>query len=198
MKYKLFSMALFLVIFIGLSSSVSFAEGDKIIADFNSGETQNNLGGKIEVWLAGDGSDPTQFSKMLFVSDDALGNVSGKSLRIDYDVDSENPAYNGVRTDLNQFDATNYKTLNFYMKGDAAAGFTKTLKIELIGKNGQPSPYMVNGITENWQKITIPLSEFLLIKDWSTLQKFVVVFADINNNPKVGTVYLDQVYFSKN
>lgn len=196
MKYLLPHVFLFTIIV--LSSPLSFAKEDiAVVADFDSGEAKNNRGGEIEVWLAGDGSDTTQTCQMLFVPDDALGNESGHSLRMDYDVDSPNPAYNGVRADLNHFAATGYKTLNFYIKGDPARGFAKMLKIELIGKNGQPSPYVVNGITEEWQKITVPLSEFFLIKDWSTLQKFVVVFADIMNDPKVGTIYLDHVYFSK-
>lgn len=178
-------------------STHAFAEGETVVADFDSGEAKNNLGGGIEVWLAGDGSDSTQSAQMSFVSDDALGNASGKSIRADYDVDSENPAYNGVRTDFNNFDTTGYKTVNFYIKGDTAAGFTKVLKVELIGETGRPSPYMVNGITENWQKITIPLSEFPMIHDGSKLRQFVVVFADINNDPKVGTIYLDHVSFSK-
>lgn len=192
MKYVL----LFLGILISSCSSLAFAE-ETVVADFDSGQAQNNLGGIVEVWLAGDGSDTTQFSKMSFVSDDALGNAAGKSIRIDYDVESENPAYNGIRTDLTHFDTTGYKTASFYIKGDTAAGFTKMLKIELIGDSGRPSPTMVNGITGEWQKITIPLSDFPMIKEGSKLQKFVVVFADINNDPKIGTIYLDHISFSK-
>ncbi len=190
---KLIFAAVLLVSLI-LSSNV-FAE-EKVAADFDSGEAKNNLGGGIEVWLAGDGSDTTQFSKMSFVQDDALGNVSGKSVRVDYDVDSENPAYNGIRTDLNNFDTAGFTTLNFYIKGDATAGFTKMLKIELIGESGRPSPHMVNDITDQWQKVSVPLNEFPMIKEGSKLQKFVVVFADINNDPKVGTIYVDQISFS--
>ena len=184
----------FLILFI--TSLNAFAD-ETVVADFDSGEAQNNLGGVIEVWLAGDGSDATQFSKMSFVEDDALANASGKSLKIDYDVESENPAYNGVRTDLNNFDTTGYKTINFYIKGDATAGFTKVLKVELIGDSGRPSPTMVSGITDEWQKISLPLADFPMIKDGTKLQKFVVVFADINNDPKVGTIYLDHISFSK-
>jgi len=166
-----------------------------VIADFDSGQPVNNLGQKIEIWLRGDGSDPTQTCQMTFVKDDALGNPNGQSLRLDYDVDSPNPAYNGVRTDLNHFDATKFKTLNFYVKGDAKKGFPSKMKIELIGPDKRPSPHIIEGITSEWQLITIPLDEFMLIQDWSILEKFVVVFADIVSDPKVGTLYIDQVYF---
>ena len=168
-----------------------------VIADFDSGEKTNNLGQGIEVWLMGDGSDTTQSCQMTFVPGDALGKAGGHSVRLDYDVDSENPAYNGIRMDLNHFDASGFKTLNFYIKGDPNLGFTKQLKIELIGPTKVPSPYIVQGITAEWQKVSVPLSEFFLIKDWTSLEKFVVVFADITNDPKTGAVYLDHVHFSK-
>ena len=168
-----------------------------VIADFDSGQPVNNVGKEIEIWLQGDGTDATQNSKMAFVKDDALGKPEGRSLRLDYDVDSPNPAYNGMRTDLNHFDATPFKTINFYVKGDTQKGFTQKLKVELIGPDKHPSPHIFEGITDEWQLITIPLEEFMLIRDRSILEKFVMVFADITSNPKVGTIYIDQVYFGQ-
>ena len=168
-----------------------------VVADFDNAQKTNNLGQPIEVWLREDGSDKTQGCEMSFVEDDALGKPGGHSVRLDYDVESENPAYNGIRMGLNLLDPASYKTLSFYIKGDKAKGFTKKLKIELIGQGKPPSPYLVEGITGEWQKITVPLNEFWVTQSGVSLEKFVVVFADINNDPKVGTIYLDQVYFSK-
>lgn len=174
---------------------IAFAETSGVVADFNNGQAVNNLGQKIEVWMKDNGADTTQSSQMEFVKDDALAHPEGFSLKIDYDVDSENPAYNGVRTELGGFDATAFKTLNFYLKGDAAKGFGKSVKIELIDPNGRPSPYMIENITSEWQKFSVPLTEFYAVNEWNALQKFVVVFADITSDPKVGTIYLDQIYF---
>ncbi len=168
-----------------------------VIGDFDSGQPVNNLGQVIEVWLRGDGSDETQTCKMTFVKDDALGDPSGQSVRLDYDVDSPNPAYNGMRMDLNHFDASKFKTLNLYVKGDLQKGFSQRVKIELIGPDKRPSPHVFEGVTEEWQLVTIPLEEFMLIQDWSILEKFVVVFADIISEPKVGTIYIDYVHFGQ-
>jgi len=167
-----------------------------IIADFNSRELTNNLGGTIEVWLKDDGSDKSQNCHLEFVEDDVYLISTGHAVRIDYDVDSPNPAYNGVRTSLKGFDASGFTSLNFFIKGDSERGFSKKLKIEMIGANKRPSPYIVNDITNQWQKISIPFSEFFMVKDWSTVESFVVVFADIANDPKVGTFYLDHIHFS--
>lgn len=125
-------------------------EKTALIADFDSAQPQNNLGGEIEIWLREDGSDTTQGAQMSFVKDDALGNPDGHSLRLDYDVDSPNPAYNGVRTSLNHFDASGYRYLNFYVKGDGQKGFPSKIKIELIGPDKRPSLHIFEGITDEW------------------------------------------------
>ena len=172
------------------------AGNELVIADFDSGDKPNNIGGDFGSWDK-DPNDETQFSQMAFEGDDAAGNASGYSIRLDYDVDSPNPAYNGFWMKLNGEDATPYNAVSFYVKGDKDKGFTKRLKIELKDMSNQPSPYIVTGITDQWQKITIPFEKFRKVKDWSAMNEFVVVFDDINSNPKAGTLYIDQVVFEK-
>ena len=166
-----------------------------VIADFNTGDKPNNIGGDFGAWDK-DPNDETQSSQMSFESDDALGDKMGYSIRLDYDVDSPNPAYNGFWMKLNDLDATAYNTVNFYIKGDAKAGFTKRVKIELKDSTKQPSPYILSGLTEEWQKISIPFEKFRRIKNWDALSEFVVVFDDINSNPKAGTIFVDHIAFS--
>ena len=197
MKQAGLPILFFILAAFGPASTFAEETTSLVVADFDNAQMTNNLGQPIEVWLREDGSDKTQSCVMSFVEDDALGKQGGHSVRLDYDVESENPAYNGIRTGLNLPNPASYKTLNFYIKGDKAKGFTKKLKIELIGQGKPPSPYIVEGITDQWQKITVPLSEFWVTQSSVPLEKFVVVFADINSDPKVCTVYLDQVYFSK-
>lgn len=167
-----------------------------VIADFDSGDKPNNIGGDFGTWDK-DPNDETQSSQMSFEADDALGNAAGYSIRMDYDVDSPNPAYNGFWMKLNGEDATGYSAVNFYMKGDKEKNFSKRVKVELKDMSNQPSPYIVTGITDQWQKFTVPFEKFRKVKDWSAMNEFVVVYDDINSNPKVGTIYLDHVTFSK-
>lgn len=188
----------FILLLLTLCVSPAFAaEEDAVVADFNNAQMINNLGNLIEVWQKDNGADPTQSCKAEFVKDDALGAAEGQSLRMEYDVDSPNGAYNGARTELTGLDASGFTHLNFYLKGDAKAGFSPKLKIEVIGDSKVPSPYIVEGITGEWQKFTIPFSEFFAVRDWGNLDKFVIVFADITNKPKTGAILIDQIYFSK-
>lgn len=163
-----------------------------VIADFNSGEALNNLGKPVEIWLKDNGGDPTQNCAMSWVKEDAAGDAAGQSLRLDYDVDSDNPAYNGLRMDISGITG-GYSNLVLYIKGDADKGFSPKIKIELIQSGKGPSPYIIEGVNAEWQKISIPLSEFWLVDDVTKLEKFVIVFADLVNDPKSGSIYIDQI-----
>jgi hypothetical protein len=176
----------------GISTSLH-AEAGLVIADFDTGDKPNNIGGDFGAWDK-DPNDETQSAGIEFAAEDAIGDELGYSLQLSYDVDSPNPAYNGFWMNLNNLDATAYNALTFYLKGDDAQGYTQRVKIELKD-SGKASPFILRGVTGEWQKFSIPLEKFRQIKDWSALTEFVVVFDDINSNPKVGGLFLDHVAF---
>ena len=167
-----------------------------VLADFNSGDKPNNVGGDFGSWDK-DPEDDTQGTQMAFEPDDALANPAGYSIRLDYDVDSANPAYNGFWMKLGGEDARDFNTLTFYIKGDIEKGFTKRVKVELKDQSGKPSPYLVANVTGEWQKVSIPFEKFRRVSDWSRINEFVVVFDDMNSRPKTGSLLIDQVTFSK-
>lgn len=179
----------------GAGTAAAGSGSELVLSDFNTGDKPNNIGGDFGAWDK-DPNDETQSMQMSFESDDALGDKMGYSIRLDYDVDSPNPAYNGFWMKLNDLDASAYNTLNFYIRGDAQAGFSKRVKIELKDSSKQPSPYILSGVTETWQKVSIPFEKFRRVKNWDALTEFVVVFDDINSNPKAGTMFIDNVTFS--
>ena len=172
------------------------ASGPIVIADFDTGDKPNNLGGDFGSWNK-DPEDETQGCGISFETDDALNDPSGYSLKLDYDVDSPNPAYNGFWMKLNGQSASNYDTLSFYVRGEGLNNFTNRIKLELKDSSMNSAPYIVSGITDAWQKIEVPFDRFKKIKDWSSLGEFVVVFDDQNSNPKQGTILIDQIAFEK-
>jgi hypothetical protein len=172
------------------------AGNELVIADFNTGDKPNNIGGDFGAWDK-DPNDATHGCKMSFDQDDAKGAAGSYSIRLDYNVDSPNPAYNGFWMKFNGENATSYNTLNFYVKGDAKAGYTKRFKIEMKDTTNKPSAYMVSGVTDQWQKISIPFEKFRKIENWNSLNEFVVVFDDINSNPKKGSILIDEISLSK-
>lgn len=199
MKKKLIAaaiMPILAVMTLTISNQAMANTNEVVIADFNTGDKPNNIEGDFGAWNK-DPDDDSQKTEMKFVTDDALGDSTGYSIRLDYDVESPNPAYNGFWMKLKGLNATPYNSLTFYVKGDAKTGFTKRVKIELKDKTNKPSAYIVSNITDAWQKVSIPFDKFRRIQDWTALSEFVLVFDDMNTNPKTGTIFIDQIAFSK-
>lgn len=167
-----------------------------VIADFDTGDKPNNLGGDFGSWNK-DPEDSTQSCAITFEMDDALQDPAGYALKIDYDVDSPNPAYNGVWMKLNGQDVSEYSFLSFYVRGEGLRNYTKRIKLELKDSEQNNSPYLVSGITESWQKIQVPLDRFKKVKNWKAIEEFVIVFDDRNSSPKQGTLLVDQIAFEK-
>lgn len=198
MKKKLIAaaiMPILAVMTLTISNQAMANANEVVIADFNTGDKPNNIEGDFGAWNK-DPDDDSQKTEMKFVTDDALGDSTGYSIRLDYDVESQNPAYNGFWMKLKGLNATPYNSLTFYVKGDAKTGFTKRVKIELKDKTNKPSAYIVSNITDAWQKVSIPFDKFRRIQDWTALNEFVLVFDDMNTNPKTGVIYIDQIAFS--
>lgn len=166
-----------------------------VVANFDSGEKPNNLGGNFGAWNK-DPSDPTQWCKESFDNVTRHGN-SSFSMKLDYSVDSPNPAYNGFWMMLPNLDASKYDALNFWVKGDAKAGYTTVFKIELKNANKQVGRYYVSNVSDQWQEISIPLSELKGLIDRSNLTEFVVVFEDRMASNKKGVIYIDDIRFIK-
>ncbi len=165
-----------------------------LIDDFNSGGNKNKLGGMQGDWQA-DPNDETQGNECIYTSSDNFMGSAGKSLRITYDVDSKNPAYNGYWMKLNGVDARPYNQVIFFARGDESYGFPTRFNVE-IKNDSQVGKYTVRGIDPKWRKFVIPFDSFEGITDWSSLSEFVLVFADTSIDQKVGRIYFDDLYFS--
>ncbi len=167
------------------------------MADFDKGKQPNNIGEDFGTW-DGFPNDPTQGCKMQFVADDALGKMGGKSLQLDYDVDSPNPAYDGFWMKISGADVSAFDTLSFYVKGDGQTGFTSKFKVELKDKKHGKATFPVENITDKWQKISLTLDpRSLQPGQKKPFEEFVIVFDDINSRPKTGRLLIDQVEFSR-
>lgn len=169
--------------------------GVLMLADFDEGDKPNNLGGDFGGWDK-DPSDDTQGCRATFASDDSTGNIEGFALRLDYDVDSPSPAYNGFWMKLENVSAVPYDTLSFDIRG-ASHRFTKILKVELKTPDSRSSSFFINGITNEWQTIQIPLKRFKGIKNWANMSEMILVFDDVNTSPKKGTLLVDQIRFER-
>ncbi|MCJ7645940.1 OmpA family protein [bacterium] len=186
-------LTVFLVVTMALSTVRESNAAILKLADFDSGGKPNNLGGDFGAWNR-DPTDLTQMCTDSFSSEVKYGD-KGYSLKLAYDVDSPNPAYNGFWTKLQNQNLKDYKELVFFVKGDEEKGFTPRFKVELKNPT-EVGSFLVTGITSAWQKVVIPFQKFKAITDWSQMTEFVVVFDDLTSNPKDGVIYIDDISFS--
>lgn len=184
---KLVILAVF-ISFLAISSEKAVAEGRLIVADFNKGEDKTNLGTELGAW----DKDPADLTQSC-----TIGFVPGKddmALKITYDVDSHNPAYNGIWMKLGDLKAGQYENLVFDVKGDLS-GCTSVFRIELKNGKGANNSYLVTGVTNDWTTKVIPLSTFRSTKNLGKLKELVFVFDDTKATKKTGVLYVDNIAF---
>lgn len=183
-----------------------------VIADFEiPGSRENNCGGEIGSWNRFP-DDPTQGTKEF--DGLGIGHDGGNCLGIDYDVDSPNPAANGVYLKLGRTigedtyetkDLTPYKYLVLWIKGDATKGFTKKFQIEFKRpKNtNEAEKWDIMEVSSQWKEYRIKLDDFFpwsgsgysAITDWTTIEELTITFADSEVDPtaKDGVIYIDDI-----
>ena len=150
--------AIALAMVIAVASPVSFAAEEPskevVIADFDTGEKPNNIGGSFGAW----DKDPADFSQGCSEAFDSVNKHGRKgfAMKLDYDVDSNNPAYNGFWMFLEDLDISKYDNLAFWVKGDPEEGYTTVFKLELKNAKKHVGRYYVTDIAGEWQEIVIP------------------------------------------
>lgn len=166
-----------------------------LIADFDTWEDINNIGGGFSSWSK-DPADDTQNCRAELTDSEKVSE-KGNSLKLTYDVDSPKNAFNGMWMGLENTDWTPYKYVVISVKGSKEAGFTPRFKIELKNKKGESGKYVITGITDQWKQFAIPLSAFRGMTKLKDMQIFTIVFDDMRCDPKVGAIFVDNVYLSK-
>ncbi len=162
------------------------------ISNFDSGAHKTLLGDVFGTWDR-DPNDHTQGCVMVF-AEGVSSRDKGTSIKLEYDVDSPNPAYNGFWMKLGARDFSTYSSFCFSVKGDSTSGFTEKFKVELKNGYGQIGTYMVSGITDEWKEIVIPFEYFRGLRNLNNIDEFVIVFEDSVARPKEGAIYLDNIY----
>lgn len=179
------------------NAAITVPAGDiMMICDFNqlaSNKLTNTVGGIFGAWNK-DPKDPSQFCKMSIVEPGVGGN--GKCVKLNYSVESESAAYNGLYMKLQNADFSKYSKLVFWLKGDAKDGFTKKFKIELKDASAT-APYYVTDVSDSWAEVVVPFEDLYQINDWTKMKEFTVVFEDSQATKKKGTIYIDNIYLAK-
>jgi len=178
------------------ASAAHAAKGELLVADFNRGEPPSNIGGDYGTWNSAP-KDPSQGCYMFAEPDDFRDSKEGYCLRLDYDVQSQSPAFNGFWMKLKGVDLSGYDILSFWVKGTPDSKFTQRFKMELKDADGKRAVYPVEGITSNWKEIQINFKNTTSPVNWKNMSELVLIFDDILATYKEGAIFIDQVTFKK-
>ena len=172
-----------------------------VVDDFDRPGIQNNLGGNAAAWNL-DPSDSQSDCTYTLDAQTKRG-AKGNSLRLAYRLNPDKSSQNGFWMNLNGLDARDYDHLELWIRGDPKQGFATSLKIEVK----QPKPdspgqtlkgsYVIQGITDEWQRFRIPLNMMSGIETWKNLDVLVIGFNSHREKVTQGAVFIDDIAFVK-
>ena len=160
-----------------------------VVDDFEASRDMiNAVGGAYTIWTR----DPNDADTVIKASVESAPSGS-RALRIDYDVESTQPAFGGVTIGLNGVNASGCNLLRFRMRG--AGG---RLKIELHGRGGSGAAYIECDPDERWRTVELPFIDFGgMITDWGQMREIIIVFEDRSVRPQCGTLWIDDLEMTR-
>jgi hypothetical protein len=159
-----------------------------MVDDFEDAQDEVNLvGGTYTTWTRDAGDTDTTISTTVVPTP-----TGGRALRIDFDVESAQPAFGGVTIGLNGADASGCNTLKFRMRGTGGR-----FKIELHGRGGSGATYIECAADEQWHEVELPFIAFGgMITDWGRMREIIIVIEDRSVRPQTGTLWIDDIEFA--
>ncbi|MFO1371975.1 MAG: hypothetical protein U1F42_06140 [Candidatus Competibacteraceae bacterium] len=128
----------------------------------------------------------------------------GRALHLDYRFAPDATMDIGWQIRLPDLDASAYDHLEFWIRGDAHAGYAEALKVEFKQPLAGAPPgllrqgsYIVTGITGDWQRIRVPLNRMNGIADWRHLRQLGIVLQPRRVRAIAGAYWLDDIALVK-
>ncbi len=155
-----------------------------LVDDFCDGDENNSLNGEMGTFT----SAPSCAASV------APAFSSGR-MRVDYDVSAGPGCFSGYysRTTL---DLNPYRTLAAQVRGErcgevaAISARTVTVGTDKL----KVGDFLLDGITDRWQEVRIPLAASTVVTDWARGDSYVVAF-EAGQGASQGTVWWDDVAF---
>lgn len=141
-----------------------------------------------------------------FPNDPVEPTTRGGVMQIAYDVPTAVAGF-WMHWSVQDFKPDEWDALSFFVRGDLKEGFSTKIKVELKIREARWGwqQYCLEGITDKWQRITIPLENFVPDSTWDKTNEFVIAFVNNDQNPrtscsataKKGSIYFDHIAFRR-
>ncbi len=141
--------------------------------------------------------DPDQSLKVDVTEGNGTDKKKANVLKLDFDVDSSNPAMVGCWLKFENLDLSEFDTLQLKIKSDESERFSGNLALQFTDADNKKAAYLINGIGTDWKEFHVPLRKFNRIHDWSRITGFEIIIDDINARPKEGILFVDEISVSR-
>lgn len=121
--------------------------------------------------------------------------LNNSPIRITYNLNEPYPQVKNFSLSIPEINLAKYHALNFSIRG-LEEGYPGVMKIMIRNDKNETSSYFIKDVKLQWQRLTIPFSEFEHITDWSHVVDVNFVFEAWNVEKKKGIVLIDDVCFS--
>ena len=162
-----------------------FVADTLLIDNFCDQDGNNSLNGEMGMFT----SDP------LSNTVSATPTLSSGVLRLDYDVTAKPDGYAGYYSRM-LLDLNPYRSLKIKVRGErcgqVAAISTDTNLVE--SNKLKPADYLLDGITDQWQEVRIPLAASALVTGWTQSKSYAIAFEAYRGASKGATWWDDVAY----
>lgn len=135
-------------------------------------------------------SKPPKANAVVLTAYKSNGEIKIKQM----DNDLFNLVYNGIRISYRNQDAGHYGNITFFAKGYAKKDYPTVFRMELTNGTGKVGKYYPVGITDSWQKFSIPLKEFSRIIDLDIVTEITLYMDNVIDTD--GVTYIKGICFS--
>lgn len=121
--------------------------------------------------------------------------LSNGPMTLSYDFRKAFPPVKSLTLSINEIDPSRYQDLNFTIRGKEE-GTPGIVKVVFKNKRNEIAAVYVNEVDLDWQDISLPLTKFKEISDWSSVTEVSFVLESWNVDDKTGIVLIDDVQFA--
>jgi hypothetical protein len=98
---------------------------------------------------------------------------------------------------LNNIDLSKYNFLVLSIRTKENTRISSTIKTQIENALLEKDAQYISGINQKWQKVSLPLANFKLIKDWSKVKALVFMVEDWNVSNKKDSIIIDDIHFTE-
>ena len=129
------------------------------------------------------------------LEDNVIFSLSHGPMKFSYDFASVFHPDETLNLSIPRMDAVKYKNFQFSIRAQDGEN-PDVVKIVFKNKRNEVSSFYIEGVNDQWKKVSIPLSKFNQISDWSSLSDVSFVLESWNIKEKQGSILVDDICFA--